>query len=346
MKASFDRYSPRRRLLQEIEYGRALARRIRAVGPDVVVFCQTPPLSQAIASRACARRAIPVVFWQQDIYSVGIAAVASRRFNPILARPVAWAASALERRLAREATKVVAISPMFLPYLTRWGVRSRTSVIPNWAPIDDIPCMPRDNSWAREHGLEDRPVVLYSGTLGLKHDPTVFIRLAEDMARINPEARLVVISEGSGRDWLEARTRKQALPNMLLLDYQPFHAFPNVLGSADVLVATLDAAAGAYSVPSKVLSYLCAGRPIVGVLPRSNGASVTLLDSGGGIVVDPTDFPAATAAVIDLLGDAARRYAMGRAARAYAEDAFDITAVGGEFEQVLKAAIDGPKRCA
>ena len=53
----------------------------------------------------------------------------------------------------------------------------------------------------------------------------------------------------------------------MLLPYQPFGRLSEVLASADVLVALLESDAGAYSVPSKVLTYLAAGRPILGAIP-------------------------------------------------------------------------------
>lgn len=64
-----------------------------------------------------------------------------------------------------------------------------------------------------------------------------------------PSARVVIAAEGTGADFL----RRQRLPaNALLLPLQPAGRPPEVLASADVLVALLDADAGVFSVPSKV----------------------------------------------------------------------------------------------
>ena len=74
-------------------------------------------------------------------------------------------------------------------------------VIPNWGAIDEMPLRPRNNAWAKAHGLADVPVVMYAGTLGLKHDPSVLAQLA----RTAPAGcRVVVVSQGQGREWLEA----------------------------------------------------------------------------------------------------------------------------------------------
>ena len=65
-----------------------------------------------------------------------------------------------------------------------------------------------------------------------------------------------------------------------LLPFQPYERLSEVFGSADVLVVLLEKSAGAFSVPSKTLSYLCAGRPVIGLMPAENLASQLLRDAG------------------------------------------------------------------
>jgi glycosyltransferase involved in cell wall biosynthesis len=113
---------------------------------------------------------------------------------------------------------------------------------------------------------------------------------------------------------------------------------PEVLASADVLVAVLEPEAGAFSVPSKILSYLCAARPLLASVPGDNLAARVVERSGGGVVVPPGDTPAFLSAAETLLDEPSRRVELGGRARAYAEAAFDIDAVAGRFEAVLDGA--------
>ena len=97
-----------------------------------------------------------------------------------------------------------------------------------------------------------------------------------------------MISEGKGRDWLEEWKRergRQSVDNLVLLDFQPYADLPAVMASADVLMAVLEPDASRFSVPSKVLTYLCSGRAIVGVLPPDNSVAEILLTHGAGLVV-------------------------------------------------------------
>jgi glycosyltransferase involved in cell wall biosynthesis len=152
-------------------------------------------------------------------------------------------------------------------------------------------------------------------------------------------ARVVVLTDGFGRQYLE---RMPALENLLVLGFQPYERLPEVLAGADVLVATLSADAGQFAVPSKVLTYLAAARPVLLASPADNAAARAVRRSGGGIVVDPDD-PARwiAAAARELAGSEEMRQQLGRRGRLYAENAFRIDAIADRFEQVLLRACTG-----
>jgi glycosyltransferase involved in cell wall biosynthesis len=198
-----------------------------------------------------------------------------------------------------------------------------------------MPELSHDNAWAREHGLGGREVLLYSGTLGFKHDPSLLLELARWAGK--RDALVVVVSEGPGADWLAAHGGNER--GLRLLPYQPHDRLPAVLASADVLVAVLEPEAGVFSAPSKILTYLCAARPLLASLPGDNLAARVVERSGGGIVVPPGDVGALLGAAEELLENPERRQELSRRARAFAETAFDIDALVVRFEEVLERAL-------
>jgi colanic acid biosynthesis glycosyl transferase WcaI len=333
---SFARYSPVRRISQEAAYGRRVTRVAAEFGPDVILACNVPLVAKSVTAGWCRREGIPWVFWVQDLHSVAITAEATKRAGR-LGRHMGTGFEALERRLLRQADGVVSITDDFRPTLADWGVDSDAcSVIENWAPLSDLPPRPRDNEWRISQGLGDRFVFLYTGTLGLKHRPELLHQLAENHV---DDADVVVISEGMGEARLREMLRARPLPNLRLLPFQPMDRYPDILGAADVLVALLEPTAGTFSVPSKVLSYLCAGRPILGAIPPENLAARTIERAGAGLVVPSTDEGAFLVAAKQLRVDDALRAASGRSARAYAEATFDTDLVTDRFERVIERAI-------
>jgi glycosyltransferase involved in cell wall biosynthesis len=334
----FAKYSKLKRPRDEWRYGRQLASRVLAFSPDAVVSSNTPLLTQELFQRACVRRHIPFVFWQQDIVSIAMRRAAKEEI-PLVGRAVGDAFTRLERRLLSRSDAIVCISDDFRATLADWAIpAAKVHVIENWAPLDELPIEPRDNEWARAHGLDGRRVLLYAGTLGLKHNPELLLRLAVRF-RHEPDVRVVVISEGLGADWLAARIASDGVTNLVLLPFQPYDVLPRALASADVLVTILEPDAGRYSVPSKVLTYHCAARPLLAAIPRVNLAARIVEREESGLVVEPTDADAFVEAGATLLSDDGLRERMGRAARRYAEDAFDIAAIGSSFETIVSGAI-------
>jgi len=112
-----------------------------------------------------------------------------------------------------------------------------------------------------------------------------------------------------------------------------------MLGAADVLLAILDRDAGVFSVPSKVLTHLCVGKPQLLVVPRENLAARVVERAGAGIVVQPGDQEAAAAALRRLLSRPSERRDMGSRGRAYAKSTFAIGPIGDRFESVLRGPI-------
>lgn len=330
-----DKYGYVRRVMQERAYGRLLAREIAKWRPDVVLGGTAAPDIQAAAVAACRRLGIGFVFWAQDLNAIAIDRLLRRKL-PLIGALAGRHYLALERRLVGQSDAVIAITEDFLPIFDAWGLdRGRIHVIENWAPLDELMPRPRVNAWAQAHDLVGKLVFLYSGTLGLKHDPELLVRLAERLSD-RPEARVVVVSEGLGADWL--RGRAGGLKNFVLLPYQPFERLPDVTASADVLLALLEPDAGAFSVPSKILTYLCAGRPILAAMPPENLGARTLARAGAGVTVAPDRGAAFLDAAVRLADDAGQRAELGKNALDYAAKTFDIRAIGDRFEAILARA--------
>jgi colanic acid biosynthesis glycosyl transferase WcaI len=330
----FDKYSLWKRPVQERAYARRLINRVAQFSPDVVLSGNTPLIAQRIFQRACRRMGVSFVFWHQDLYSLPIREALRARV-PVIGGVLGSGVVSLEASTLRRSEAVISISDDFAPQLSRWGVSEhKLHVIENWAPIAELPVLPRRNEWAWEHGLGNKKVLLYSGTLGVKHNPELLLRLARHF-RADGDAVVVVVSEGVGADLLAETVAREGLSNLVVLGFQPYERLAEVLASADILLAILEPDAGVYAIPSKVLTYLCAGRPVLGAIPQENLAAQTIVRSGGGVVVDPRDPDAFVAAAERLLRDSVGRKRLGESARTYAEATFAIGNVADRFEAIL-----------
>jgi colanic acid biosynthesis glycosyl transferase WcaI len=325
----------RRRLQLEKKYGHLLTDAAAKFRPDVVLSANTPSIPQRRLVRDCRRRGVRHVFWVQDIYGIAAYSLLKRRI-PVLGHAVGKYFMSLDRASARGSDALVVITEDFRPVFERWGVEpARIHVVHNWSPLDELPQRPRDNDWAREQRLADGPRFLYSGTLAMKHNPALLLELAK-LLDDRGTGEMIVISEGIGVEWLQREAAAAGVRRLRILPFQPFDRLPEVQGAADVLVAILEPDAGVFSVPSKVLSYMCAGRAILGAMPRQNLAARTIVDQAAGVVVEPDDAAGFRAAADAMLAQPERLAAYGSAARRYAENTFDIDRITDRFEPVLR----------
>lgn len=334
----FQKYNFFKRRGQEIRVGRLAAAAIAEHRPDIVLAGNAPIDAHRQVADHCLSSGTPMVYWLQDVNSIAIERILGQRLG-MLGRLIGWIYKVIERRMLRSSSICVAITDDFIPLLMRWGIpRERIAVIENWAPIDDIPRLEPPTPWGAAHGLTAPGTFIYAGTLSLKHDPAQLLALAE---RLNErgDARLVVASEGVGADYL--RQHGANLAALRVMAFQPFSAFAEMLASADVLVAVLEPDAGVFSVPSKILSYFCAGRPVLASIPSDNLAAKLIDRNRAGLVVAPGDVESFVAAAERLLDEPDLARDMGRNARAHAEASFAIDGVAERFERVFQAALTG-----
>jgi colanic acid biosynthesis glycosyl transferase WcaI len=339
LSRTFEKHTFVKRFWQEREYGRLISIRIRSLKPDVVLSANMPLDPQAMLQATCRRLGAKFIFWLQDLYSVAIARHMSRKI-PIVGSLIGQRYSKLEGALLRQSDHVVAISDGFATALNRWKVPSdRVSVIRNWAPADELAPRPRRNSWSAEQGLDGKQVLLYSGTLGLKHNPCYLAQLAVRL-KDHDRARVVVVSEGPGAEWLKEQAL--SIPNLMVLPFQPYERFPEVLATADVLVALLEDSAGQYSVPSKVLSYFCAARPLLAALPKQNLAARLIQEADAGLVCAPDGIDELARSARLLLESDELRSTFAKNALAYAQREFDVDLIRSRFEQVIERCFRRP----
>ncbi len=324
-----------RRWLQERAYGRRLVRAVAFFRPQRLLSGNAPLDAQAALLRWCRPRRIRFVYWVQDLLGIGTRTVLAKRWG-LPGRLIGAYFRAFEASLLRRSDGCVVITEDFVPILRGYGVPAeRIRVIPNWAPVEEFPLRPKDNPWARARGLADRKVALYCGTLGMKHNPELLLALAQALERSVPGALVAVASESHGALWLKREARRRGISNMVFFDFQPYEVLPEVLAAGDVLLSILEADASVFAVPSKVLSAMCAARPIVAAVPAENLAARQIAGAGCGAVVPPHDADAFARAVVRFLQDGPAAEAAGQRARAWAERAFRIDEIAAKFAEVL-----------
>jgi glycosyltransferase involved in cell wall biosynthesis len=311
-----------------------LMREVIRQDPDLVLSADAPTEIQFPLCLLCSLRGIVFANWVQDFFSLAVKRLLSSK-SRLVCLVIGDLYGAADRWIVRRSAVSIVISDKFASLIDSWRLPRVSHVtIPNWAPVEKFPAGSKNNSWGNRHDLASRFVFLYSGTLGLKHNPSLFLDLARHFEG-DAGVEIVVVAEGAGAEWLTTQSALQKRPNLRVLPYQPAEELPEVLASADVLMAVLEKVAGDFSVPSKVLTYFCAQRAILLAVPLENLASRTVLDHQMGLVSEPDNPAGFIENARRLYDDAKLREGMGARARRYAEENFRIEMVADKFERAL-----------
>lgn len=194
----FQKYNLFRRRQQELCYAELAQDEIRTRGPQVVLSAGAPLEVQTRLESAARAAGARFYFWMQDVNSSAVQKLLPKRV-PVLGHLYGWYQEYLERRLAKNSSGLVFITKDFLKLVEPWGLdRDRCHVIENWAPLETIAPDGAARRWAAKHGLHGKQLLLYSGTLGMKHNPGLLLKLAEGLATTHPDAQVVVVSFGPG----------------------------------------------------------------------------------------------------------------------------------------------------
>ncbi|GAA4465191.1 glycosyltransferase family 4 protein [Phytohabitans houttuyneae] len=320
------------------------AARVAARIPHDVVFASSTPLTVAIPGiYASRRRRSPMVFEVRDVWpEVPIAMGALRS-------PAArWAARWLEAQAYRHSSEIVALSPTMAESIRRRFPDARVTVIPNNCDLAEFADAEQAGQRLRAQTpwLGHRPMVLYAGTIGLANGVDYVVRMAERLAAIDPEIRVVVIGDGAKRD--EVR----ALADRLGVLDRTFFLLPAVMrkdavawfGACDLALSTfLNLPALSANSPNKVFDALAAGRPIA----VNNGGWVAELIARHdvGLVLEPDDPAGAAKAVAAFVRDPRACGTARDAARRLARERFDRDAHCQELERILARAAGVPAAC-
>jgi glycosyltransferase involved in cell wall biosynthesis len=149
----------------------------------------------SVAQIVARRFRAPLVIISQDVFPE-IAVALGRLRNPLMIVPLRL----LTRHYIARADRVVAIGETMKRRLISKGAPpARITVIPNWIDTSAIEPRPRDNEWARHHGLIGRFVVMHSGNVGHAQDLETVGRPVVAAAERETETAETVMTAQCGR---------------------------------------------------------------------------------------------------------------------------------------------------
>ncbi len=256
--------------------------------PDVVVALTDPPIIGLAAYLAARRFGAPLVMSYRDIFPE-----VARLLEDFRSEALYRVLHRVTCFLARKADRAVALGDTMRARLIaeKGADPARTVVIPDWADCGEITPSPKDNPFARTHGLVDKFVVMHAGNIGLSQDLDILVHAASRLQH-DPDLEILFIGEGVKKAALQAQAEANRLRHVRFLPYQPKERLRDVFATADVFVVSLRRGLAGYIVPSKLYGILAAGRPYVAAVEDATEVAAITRQYACGLLVEPGDHAA------------------------------------------------------
>jgi colanic acid biosynthesis glycosyl transferase WcaI len=303
--------------------------------PDVYVVV-SPPLLLGLAARILgAFKRAPFVFHVQDLQPDAAMGLGMLRGGPLV-RALYW----LEAVAYRSAARVSGISEGMIAAYRRKGVSGRKCILfPNSVALPGPDPLPARGAFRRRmHWPEDAFLAVYSGNLGVKQGLDVLLDAARQLA--DPRIRVVICGDGARREHLERRIRSESIANATLLPLQPDAQYRELLADTDIAVITQQAGAGACFLPSKLLTTLAFGKPVLAVADSDSELVRAMKTGRFGLWVSTGQASMLARRLSELRSDRASLRRFGVAGREYVQR-FESGRVHAEFERQLLRLVMG-----
>lgn len=303
-----------------------------------VIFATSTPLTIAIpALLATWRTRRPLVFEVRDLWPAVPIAIGAIR-NPL----VKFAARMLERTAYRNSAQVIALAPGMGEEIVKTGYPAeRVTIIPNGCDLveftdPDVAASVR----SRHEWLQHRPLLLFAGTFGLVNGMAYLVKLAESIARLDPEIRVAAVGSGREFELTQAMAREKGLldRSFFLLGKRSKRDTVSWLQAADMTIALFTGPSIVWrdAVQNKFFDSLAAGKPVANNFP--GWQSKVAAEAGAGLILSATDIDAAARDVVRALRDPAWMKSAGEAARHLARSRFDRDKLAVDLVRVLEKA--------
>lgn len=333
---TFTRVSHWRRALGYLAFYPALFwRTLQLPRADVVVTMTDPPLLLLLGPLLQGIKRSRLVHWVQDIYPEVAEELGVFPKNGWLARFFrlcsTWA--------LRQQDAVIVVGHCMKKRLLQRGLpESVIHVVPNWASgISSIGHA--DNPFRREHRLQDRFVVMYSGNFGWAHSFDSILEAAAQLQSCHPEILFLFIGTGPRMEEIRQHVKTFRFDNVRFLPSQPAEKLAQSLGAADLHLISMQPNLCGLVVPSKIYGILAAGRPCLFLGPKEGETAQTIEQHQCGSVLEASDGATLARCLVEWMSDPERlRIASGKALLAARH--FTVADAAAVFRSILNRVVN------
>jgi len=287
---------------------------------DVILVFGMSPITAAIPAillKWTTRSHLAI--WVQDLWPESIEATGFIR-NKFLLNCIRF----LVRVIYHFSDTILVQSKAFIPQISKLTSKNKVIYYPNsvkdvFSKIETSEQLPSELVSL----LESSFCVVFAGNIGKAQSVDTIVKAAEQFKDIT-NLKIVLVGSGSKCEWIKKQVCDHKMNNLVLTGQYPSLLMPLIFSKASALLVTLKRdEIFSYTIPSKVQSYLAAGKPIIAAL---NGAGAKIIQEARAGLTCPAEDWEKLANIIKTLYylPKSKREEMGRSGRSYFLEHFEM----------------------
>ncbi|MHA1384513.1 MAG: glycosyltransferase family 4 protein, partial [Candidatus Helarchaeota archaeon] len=269
-----------------------------------VILIYSPPLTLGLTGWIVAKlKKVPVVLNIQDLFPQSAIDLGVLQ-NEALIKFFNW----LEKFIYTRMDFITVHSEGNKKHVVGKGVNdTKVNIVHNWVDTDFInPERSKGIEFKREFNLNSNFIVSFAGVIGYSQDIEVILEAAKELEKYR-EISFLIVGDGVKKQEAIEKTKELQLNNIHFIPMLPREKYPEVLYASDVCLATLKKEVKTPVVPSKILSIMAAGRPVVATMDLSGDAPKIIDVAKCGYALPPEDSKLLSKAILELYHNSKKR---------------------------------------
>jgi colanic acid biosynthesis glycosyl transferase WcaI len=301
-----------------------------------VMLIYSPPLTLGLTGWIIGRiKKIPVVLNVQDLFPQSAIDLGVLK-NRVLIKFF----NALESFIYKRIDFITVHSMGNKKHILRKGIKSeKVEIVNNWVDTEYIgPENGDGKDFKNEFDLSNNFIVSFAGVIGYSQDMDVIVQAAKKL-EVHENIHFVIVGDGVQKQATMEKVKEIGLKNISFIPMLPREKYPEVLYASDVCLSTLKKHVKTPVVPSKILSIMASGRPLVAAMNLSGDAPKIIEEACCGYTLPPENAAQLSEAILELYRNPEKRERFGKKARKYAEENFSLPVAVKKYKEIFSKLI-------
>ena len=295
-----------------------------------LIYSYHPPITTCLTSIILGKiHKVPVVIDIQDLWPDSL-----YETNAASNRLIVKLITKITNYVYKKASKIVVLSPGFKRKIHSLGIpMEKIEVIYNWANEEALLNFEYSDL---ELPKNNKKNVVFAGNIGLAQGITSILEAARILKRNGAKINLVFVGDGVAKNDAIESAKKYNLHNVFFMPRVPMNQVGGILKQADALLVHLkNKDLFEITIPSKIQSYMCIGKPII--IGVKGDARKLIEDSESGFYCTP-DNPSEIARIISMACDMGDReiIEMSDKATSYYQKNLSLEAGVNKFDKLFR----------